>query len=316
MKVLSKVGNDEIATVYIADLGDGKLVEFVESVQPPIPRDRKWVLIVSTLFGCPVGCRICDAGDDYKGKVSEAEMFAQIDWLVRERFPDGNIPCEKFKIQFARMGEPAFNRDVLGVLEKLPDRYNAPGLMPSVSTIAPSGADAFFDSLAEIKKSKYPNGRFQLQFSIHSTDRATRDWLIPVKKWDLPRIAEYADVFLGPDDRKITLNFALGKDIPIDPAVLSAVFDPEKFLIKITPINPTYQTIQNELVSYIDPHNADQNRDELLEKLRRAGYDVLLSIGEVEENKIGSNCGQYITRYLKAADTVQDAYTYEVQPVA
>jgi 23S rRNA (adenine2503-C2)-methyltransferase len=38
--------------------------------------------------------------------------------------------------------------------------------------------------------------------------------------------------------------------------------------------------------------------------MRSAGYDVILSIGEVEENRIGSNCGQYVTRHLNAGETV------------
>jgi 23S rRNA (adenine2503-C2)-methyltransferase len=315
MKIVSKVGNDNVATVYIADLGKGRLVEFVESVQPPISREKKWVLIVSTLFGCPVGCRICDAGNDYQGKLSAEEMFAQIEFLVRSRFPDGKVPVEKFKIQFARMGEPAFNPAVLDVLDQLPERYRVPGLMPSVSTVAPLGADRFFDQLLTIKRLRYPRGRFQLQFSIHSTDRQIRDWLIPVKKWDLRKIAEYGETFFEQGDRKITLNFALARNIPVEPKVLSDVFDPSKFLVKITPINPTFRTHQNNLVSYIDPYRVDQHSDELLENLRRAGYDVLLSIGEVEENKIGSNCGQFVTRYLKATEKVHNAYTYRVQSV-
>ena len=66
MKVLAKTGKDDLAVVYIAKTNSGKLIEFVESLQPPIPREKKWVLIVSTLFGCPVACRLCDAGSYYQ----------------------------------------------------------------------------------------------------------------------------------------------------------------------------------------------------------------------------------------------------------
>ena len=37
----------------------------------------------------------------------------------------------------------------------------------------------------------YHSGKFQLQFSIHSTDRLERDRLIPIKKWDFSKISEY-----------------------------------------------------------------------------------------------------------------------------
>ena len=312
MKVISKAGNDEVASVYIADFGNGRRVEFVESVQPPIPRDKKWVLIISTLFGCPVNCRMCDAGGSYHGKLSAEEMLEQIDYLVNQRYPDGSIPAEKFKIQFARMGEPAFNDSVLDVLEQLPQRYNAPGLMPSVSTIAPHGCDSFFERLLAIKQALYSRGRFQLQFSLHSTDSDTRDHLMPIRKWDFQQIAAYGERLFEPDDRKITLNFALAKNVHMHADTLAAHFDPARFIIKITPLNPTYSSVDNGLVSYVDPLDARAEHNELLEQLRQCGYDVILSIGELEENQIGSNCGQYITTYLRAQTDLADAYSYQV----
>ena len=33
------------------------------------------------------------------------------------------------------------------------------------------------------------------------------------------------------------------------------------------------------------------------EALREAGYETILSIGEVRENRIGSNCGMYASRF-------------------
>jgi 23S rRNA (adenine2503-C2)-methyltransferase len=65
MRVLVSTGREDIAVVYVAELEPGKQVEFVESLQPPLPREKKWVLIVSTLFGCPVQCLMCDAGGRY-----------------------------------------------------------------------------------------------------------------------------------------------------------------------------------------------------------------------------------------------------------
>ena len=186
MKVVASAGNPDIAMVYVVEFNGG-LIECVEAVQPPRPREEKWVLMISTLFGCPISCQMCDAGGHYQGKLTEAEMYAQIEYLIQQRYPDGFVPSKQFKIQFARMGEPALNPAVLDLLETLPDRINAPGLMPSVSTIAPHGTDAFFDRLIDVKNQVYPQGRFQFQFSIHTTDIKLRDELIPVKKWDFQK---------------------------------------------------------------------------------------------------------------------------------
>lgn len=310
MRIVSATGREDIATVYIADLGSGKLVEFVESTQPPLPRERKWVLIVSVLFGCPVKCLMCDAGDDYKGKLSKEELFAQIDYLVRKRFPQGDVPVEKFKIQFARMGEPALNTAVLDVLDEIQDRYRIPGFLPSISTVAPMGTDGFFERLLDVKRRKYSGGRFQLQFSIHTTDQTQRDRMVPVKKWGFDRIAQYVDRFHTEGDKKVTLNFALAEGMPVDAGVLRAHFSPEKFVIKITPINPTHRAMENGLSSYVDPYDGNRTYG-TVETLRSAGYEVILSIGEVEENRIGSNCGQFVMRHLRGAQTAgRGAYAY------
>ena len=312
MKILASTGRDDVAMVYVIDLGDNKLIECVESVQPPIPREDKWVLLISTMFGCPIGCSMCDAGGHYLGKPSKEQILSQIDFLVRKRYPDGMIPAKQFKIQFARMGEPSLNPNVLDVLDELPALYSAPGLMPSFSTVAPKGADKFMERLLEIKNDKYSGGHFQFQFSIHTTDETLRDQIIPVQKWSFAKMGVYGEEFYSPGDRKITLNFALAQDMPVEPAVLLRYFDPDKFLIKITPLNPTYRALENNLSSYIDPQVED-NGYVIVEALKMAGYKVIVSIGEVEESLIGSNCGQYIKRHLGATQPISDGYTYAVQ---
>ena len=312
MKVFATAGTPDLAIVYMADMGEGRLVEFVEALQPPYERHQRWILMVSTLYGCPVKCLFCDAGGQYQGKPTVGEILAQIDYMVQKWYPDGCIPAEKFKIQFARMGEPALNPAVLTVLEELPYRYHAPGLIPSISTIAPHGTGAFFDRLLEIKDRLYANGRFQFQFSIHTTNEALRDELIPVRKWSFAQMAAYGERFYQPGDRKITLNFALVAHAPVDSGTLLRFFDPERFLIKITPVNPTLRATRNGLASYIDPQLPESGHIQA-SCLVEAGYEVILSIGEVEENRIGSNCGQYVLNVLEGREPVQGGYTYDVE---
>ena len=209
------------------------------------------------------------------------------------------------------MGDPAFNRNVLDVLEKLPVLYNAPGLLPTLSTIAPKGTDRFFERLADIKEKIYKE-RFQLQFSIHTTDRELRDWLIPVPKWNLEKIAHYGEKFYRKGHRKITLNFALAEGMPVNPDVLVHHFDPEKFLVKITPVNPTFRAHKNKLSSHILPN---KEKYEVIDTLKDNGYEVILSKGELAENHIGSNCGQYISSYLKEKEALDNGYTYPLDNV-
>lgn len=311
MRVLAEYGNDTLARVFIAQLRDDprSVVEFVESVQPPIPREEKWVLIISSMFGCPVGCAMCDAGGDYAGPLTAEEMMAQIDALVYRRYPDRRVPASKFKVQFARMGEPSLNPAVLGVLRRLPSAYDAPGLLVSLSTVAPSRSEPFFVELRRIKDDLYGGGRIQLQFSIHTSDQKIRRELIPISTWDFDRLAEYGKSFCRPEegDRKITLNFATMEGVPIEPSVIRNHFDPDLFLIKLTPLNPTLRSSERRMRSVLD-HDVPQTGREMIDAFSEEGFDVILSMGEAEENRIGSNCGQYVQRALNLKRWVADAY--------
>lgn len=293
MEIIRKVGDDNIANVFIAKQNN-QLLEFAESLEYPKSIYEKWVLTISCLYGCPVQCLMCDAGQNYYGKMSKNEILTQIEHLVLRRFPDRNIPVKKFKIQFARMGEPVYNLDVLDVLEELPFLYNAPGLIPSISTIGPKNSMYFLERLTEIKNKYYVNGNFQLQFSIHTTDIQKREKLIPIKKLSFNDIALFSKYFLKENDRKITLNFIVLDDYPIDPKVIKEFFEPDSFIIKLTPLNPTFKAKESNLKSKLDPLN-DKTIKDLVDELKNFNYDTVVSIGNLEENNIGSNCGQYIT---------------------
>ena len=308
MRILAKAGREDIALVYVAESSEGKLIEFCESLQPPLPRDKKWVLLISTLYGCPVGCSFCDAGGGYDGKIKLEDMLSQIDFLVKERFPDGKIPVEKFKIQFSRMGEPSFNDEVLDLIEIIPNRYDAPGFIPSLSTVAPRGQRRFFERLLEIKR-KYYSDSFQLQFSLHSTDERMKNKLVPAETLSFSEMADYGKSFYEGGEKKIILNFALAADAPVDAGKLLKHFSPDIFLVKMTPVNPTYRAVENGIISGFDSESSDK----IIQSLRLTGYEVIKSVGEPEENLIGSNCGQYINAYKKAQKKIRDTYTYDLQ---
>ena len=296
MKIISEQGRDGLAKVYLGRLDDGACVEFVESIQPPRTREEKWVNIISSMVGCPVGCKMCDAGGAYTRNLTAQEMKAQINELVSRRFPGGTVTSQMWKIQLARMGEPTLNPAILEFLEGLADEAHD-NLVISLSTVAPSGCAPFIQRLRSIKDKAYV-GKFQLQFSIHSTDPEARQRLIPVRTMLLPEMAAIGRQFRVRDDRKITLNFIVMKDVAIDARVVGRVFDPENFIIKLTPLNPTYRARYHKLLPGFDP-TEPEGVSPLVSEFEALGFRTILSIGELEENQIGSNCGQYISRELR-----------------
>ena len=300
-RLLARTGNDELATVYALQLGPDELhaVETVDSVDPRYPRSEKTVIILSTQLGCPVGCPMCEAGGGYLGNLSADQLLAQVRFVLYHR--PQILQSRKLKVHFARMGEPALNAPaVLEALDRLPTLLPSPALMPCVSTIAPAGSEGFFGELTWLKRRLYRGGRFQLQLSINSTDPALRRRLIPFPHLDLDALARLGRRFYEPGDRKVALNFALARGVPLDPGEVRDRFDPACFMVKLTPVNPTDRARRAGLetvLSAADPEAAG----ELVRRLAALGYDVVVSIGDPEEIDIGSNCGQLV-RALPCAD--------------
>ena len=297
MEILSKQGDSELATVYVAKFRNDKnlLAEFVDARDPEISKDKKWVIIVSTQFGCPVNCEMCDAGGNYYGNLSREDIFDQINFVINNDQKNRLNKVDKLKIQFARMGEPSLNPVVLDVIEDLPKYYNIKGLIPCVATTAPSNAKTWFAKLLSIRHSTYEGKQFQLQFSINSTDEKTRNKLMPIAKMSLEEISEYSKKFYESDSRKVSLNFALTKDIPVEPQVIKNYFDPKYVCIKITPLNPTYISKDTGLINALPPEKPD-HANTLCKKFQDFGFDVILSIGDTRENQIGSNCGMAVRK--------------------
>lgn len=293
MRVVAEHGNDTLAKVYVAELEDGHRIEFVESIQPPRTREEKWVNVISTMVGCPVACKMCDAGGEYARPMTAREIEAQVDHLTRSRFPGGKVTSRMWKIQLARMGEPTLNPAVLEFLRALADEDHD-NLVISLSTVAPSNCAPFIQELKAIKDSAF-KGRFQLQFSIHSTDDGSRRRLIPARCLALPEMAALGRQFRSQNDKKITLNFIVMKDVPIDAERIARLFEPSNFIIKLTPLNPTYRARYHTIRPGFDPERPETVAA-LVSKFEEKGFEVILSIGELEENQIGSNCGQFINR--------------------
>lgn len=297
MEIIKEIGDEKIAKVYIAKIRDEEFIEFVESLTPPLDIKEKWVIILSTQIGCPINCKFCDAGGGFKRNLKKNEIFEQINFLTKNRFSNSSVETKKFKIQFARIGEPTLNIEVLKVLKEIPKKIKANNLIPSISTTAPLKSIYFLKSLKEIKDNYYYNGKFQMQFSIHSTREEKRNWISKVKKLSLEEISSFGEYFFKEGDKKITLNFALMEEGDLEIKKIKRIFSKEKFLIKITPVNPTISAMENKVPSLW--FEKEKKVHWISNKLKNEGFEVIESLGELKENEIGSNCGQYIQKFLK-----------------
>ncbi len=302
MKVISRRSAGALGGLYLGSFRDdpARLAEFVDTVEPGVAKALKWVLMISTQFGCAVGCRMCDAGAlGYGGNLDADEMLAQVRQVLADNPGLDAAVHPKLKIHFARMGEPSLNPEVLKALRNLAFELPGNGLLPSLSTVAPQtpAVAPFFENLLRLKDSLYGGGRFQLQFSVHSTDAALRRRIVPIRTWSLEEIAVYGERWVRPGDRKVTLNFAPSGGEDLDPAVLGRVFDPARFLIKLTPVNPTRAADASGATFVWSRPPAALQR--VVGRLQARGFETIVSPSLPEEIQAETSCGQLWSSSLK-----------------
>jgi 23S rRNA (adenine2503-C2)-methyltransferase len=298
IEILASQGLPDVAHVMVVrvDGRDDRVIEIVDGLDPRFPRPDKWIVNVSTQYGCPIGCPFCDAGFRYRGNVSAEVMFEQIRAVLERHPPELARTCRKLKVHFARMGEPALNPAVLEVLERLPAVIPNPDLWGCVPTTAPQRSEPWFEGLLALKRKHY-HGRFQLQFSLNTTSVEHRQRLTPYPHQPFPWVSAYGQRFFAPGDRKPVLNFALAAGVPFEPAVVAEHFDPSCFAVKLTPLNPTEQGREKGLDTVLSAA-APEVLEAAVQRLHGYGFDVVVSIGDPREDQVGSNCGQAVRRLL------------------
>jgi 23S rRNA (adenine2503-C2)-methyltransferase len=306
LEILHTSGRSDLAEVMVARFNSGRVCEFVDAQDSALPKGQKWIINLSTQFGCPVGCPYCDAGGGYRGDLSCAQLLAMVDYVLRRNSAGLAQRCAKLKVHFSRMGEPALNDAVLDALCGLREKLPHPGVWACVATTAPRNRHVWFESLREIKTALFP-GRFQLQFSLNTTDEAARKKLVPIAHCSFAEIAAYGRRFHRPGDRKVVLNFALAADVPFDPRVIEAHFAPETFAVKLTPINPTAAGKRNGFATILRSER-ETALHRAVSALRARSFDVVISVGDAGEDEIGSNCGQAL-RLLHPQTTAETAIT-------
>jgi 23S rRNA (adenine2503-C2)-methyltransferase len=303
MKVIEIAGRPDLAQVFVLQMRQGpeSRVECVGAIDPSLPRSQKVVLVVSSQYGCPVRCCMCDAGSWYEGNLTADEILQQVEHLVASWAPQQASSCPKFKVQFARMGEPALNDAVLDAIERLPTIIASPGLTPCVATTAPRSRLGWFERLLAIRTRMYGPDKFQLQFSVQSTDESVRDRMIPISKFSLAEIGSFAQRFVRPGDRKVTLNFALARGVPVCASALARVVSPQSCVVKITPLNNTQASRRSGLSTAFE-QATEQEPLRIAREFEAYGFRCILSVGDPEESAIGSSCGQ-LAKLVRRAQT-------------
>ena len=263
-----------------------------------MPLSEKWVVTISTQYGCSMGCKFCDVPKVGKGfNATLNDLNNQI--IEALKLHPEIKSTKRLNVHFARMGEPTFNPNVLMCakgLRRTVRPYVGESLVhPVVSTMMPRRNHKLYKFLNEwckIKNELY-KGCAGLQFSINSTNESQRQEMFMGNGLTLREISEIGFWMPNPIGRKYALNFALADDYEVDARKLADLFSPKKFMVKITPLHRTASCDENNIKttggyeSYAPYKDVEKN-------LIDAGFDVIVFIPSYDEDLGLITCGNAI----------------------
>ncbi len=258
-----------------------------------MPLEEKWVITISTQYGCSMNCTFCDVPKVGPGiNVTYKDLIKQV--LTGIKLHPEISFSKRLNIHFARMGEPTFNPNVLDATKWLKTHIDPEyKIHPVVSTMMPKNniwLKTFIHTWMRIKN-RLLNGNAGLQLSINSTNEKERDIMFTNNCLSLDNIAKIMDGII-PNGRKITLNFAL-YEYEINPDILLKYFDPDDYVIKITPMHETTSCKNNNLITY-NGYTKFYPYQKIEKQLKNAGYDVIIFIPSIEEDQSKITCGNAI----------------------
>ena len=258
-----------------------------------LPLTEKWVITISTQYGCSMGCSFCDVPKVGPGKNANFNDLIKQVLIGLSIHPEIN-ETKRLNIHFARMGEPTWNPNVLDATKWLKTHIDPEyKIHPVVSTMMPRKNEwlkTFIHTWMRIKN-RLLSGEAGLQISLNSTNEKERKLMFNNNACSLEEIAHIMDGII-PNGRKITLNFAIAQ-YEIDPMVLLKYFNPDDYLVKLTPMHKTKCAILNGIETAGD-YTSYYPYQEIEEKLKKVGYDVLVFIASHEEDLGRITCGNAI----------------------
>ena len=269
-----------------------------------MPLEEKWVITISTQYGCSMGCTFCDVPKVGRGRnASFEDMRDQIIQAVT-LFP-GVTNTRRLNVHLARMGEPTFNPAIFDLADWLRLNWKAPSLgigiqcsviHPVLTTMMPrrnKTLSSVVERWCNDVKNEWFGGDANLQVSINSTSNEQRAEMFGGETSTLEEISRIARWLDKPKGRKYCLNFAMADGYAYEAAKLAQLFDPACWMVKITPIHVNHATIQNgikstggyELYDFYAPRE---------EAFKKAGFDTLVFVPSYDEDMGMITCGNVV----------------------
>lgn len=268
----------------------------VESVLYKYPTyGERTVLCISTMCGCPMGCRFCGTGDYFVRSLTAEEIAGQAEYLLEDHI-DGVDPrsIKKLQIMVMSMGEPALVKSLWDAFRILHAKYPNAALL--ISSSAPKVDYSWIRQMSQ----EIPT--VGLQFSVHESTDAARNALIPFNnKLTLSEIAKEGIAWHQATGRKPYFNYCAHDKNSNDDDVsrLLELFDPKIW-------EATVSVICERDSDMIARNEYQRNLAvDFGNRLLYNGYNVRV-FDPAGQDTVGGGCGQlwYVQDWMKDHPTL------------
>ena len=261
----------------------------IESVLYKYPTyEERTVLCISTMCGCPMGCRFCGTGDFFVRSLASEEIVGQATHILETMIDVDPTKIKKLQIMVMSMGEPLLVPALWDAFRVLYKKYPNAALL-----ISSSGPKIDYEWVYEMSKEIPTIG---LQFSIHETIDEKREKLIPFKnKLTLKEISRVGRRWYIETGRKPFFNYCAHEDNSSDQ-------DMDRLFELFNPLiwNATVSVICERDMFKIARNDVQRNLAvDFGNNLVQYGYDVRI-FDPAGQDTIGGGCGQlwYVQEWM------------------
>jgi len=241
------------------------------------------------MVGCPVGCDFCATGKmKFNGNLSTQEIVDQVLYFSRILQKEDQ---KVSNVVFMGMGEPMLNfENVTKAIDILTDP-NKLAMSKRRITVSTSGY------VAQLKMLMEQGFRGRLAISLHASNQALRETLMPVAKvYSLDALMGFLDEYVEVTNKRISYEYILIdgiNDTEVNAIELSNLLENRLAHVNLIP----YNTISGSSFKR-SSQSSMQKFTNILDK-NHINYSYRVTMGD----DINAACGQLTTKILEKGDS-------------
>lgn len=274
---------DDRTVKFLFCLQDGRKVETVL-----IPSNKRYSICLSSQVGCAMKCSFCHTGlQGLERHLETHEIVGQFlaakRWLNENRPEDSDIAT----IVFMGQGEPLHNFDSVRKACEIFLSQSGLSLAAEKITISTAGY------LPGLERWKEEMPDVNIALSLHSTEKAKRDLLIPINaRYPLEKVLAVIDEIPRSPKRFVVYEYLLSKDFNDsveDARKLAQLLKGKRAFVNLIPFNPfpgaKYERPASQVV---DLFKAELDREGIPCLVRfTKGDDILAACGQLNSKEVG-----------------------------